>query len=176
MPSVTTESETRTVPTAKQHLLQAYDREHEKTMRVLKALPKEKSELRPHSRCKTARELAWMFVLEKGAMEKGMTTGFDWSQPPAFPPPPEAYGEVLSTLEKAQARTTELLRGLSDEDLTRSVKFFTGPGKIGDMPMHDFLWLMLNYQIHHRGQFTIYLRMADAKVPSVYGPSADEPW
>ena len=176
MPSVTTETEARTVPTAKQHLLQAHEREHGTTMRVLKALPKEKSELRPHSICKTARELAWMFVLCQGAMEKGMTTGFDWSQPPAFPPPPEAYGEVLATLEKAHARTTELLRGLSDGDLTRAVRFFTGPGKIGDIPMHDFLWLMLNDQIHHRGQFSIYLRIADAKVPSIYGPTADETW
>ena len=30
--------------------------------------------------------------------------------------------------------------------------------------------------VHHRGQFSVYLRMADGKVPSIYGPSADEPW
>jgi uncharacterized damage-inducible protein DinB len=169
-------SETRGVPTSLQHLVDAYEKEHAKTIRVLKALPKEKSEIRPHAKCKSARELAWMFVLEQGAMEKGLTSGFDWSKPPAFPPPPEAYGEVLATLEKAHARTGELLGRLSDEDLTRPVQFFTGPGKIGDVPMHDFLWLMLKDEIHHRGQFTIYLRMADAKVPSIYGPSADEPW
>lgn len=168
--------ETGSVPTALQHLLGSFEREQATTMRVLKALPKEKSELRPHSMCKTARELAWMFVLEQGALEKGLTSGFDWSKPPAFPPPPEAYGEVLATFEKGNGRVLELLRGLTDADLTRPVQFFTAPGKIGDVPMHDFLWLMLKDQVHHRGQFSIYLRMADAKVPSIYGPTADERW
>jgi len=35
---------------------------------------------------------------------------------------------------------------------------------------------MLLDQIHHRGQLSIYMRIAGAKVPSIYGPSADEPW
>jgi uncharacterized damage-inducible protein DinB len=168
--------EAGTIPTALNHLLAQFEREQATTMRVLKALPKEKSELRPAPMCKTARELAWMFVLEQGAAEKGLTSGFDWSKPPAFPPPPEAYGEVLATLEKGNARVMELLRGLTDADLTRPVQFFTGPGKIGDIPMYEFLWLMLKDQVHHRGQFSIYLRMADAKVPSIYGPTADERW
>ncbi|MBI1806965.1 MAG: hypothetical protein HYR76_07940, partial [Ignavibacteria bacterium] len=30
--------------------------------------------------------------------------------------------------------------------------------------------------VHHRGQLSVYLRIVDAKVPSIYGPSADEPW
>ncbi|HKD20119.1 MAG TPA: DinB family protein [Thermoanaerobaculia bacterium] len=164
------------IPTALQHLLASFEREQATTMRILKALPREKSELRPHPMCKTARELAWMFVLEQGAMEKGLTSGFDWSKPPAFPPPPEAYGEVLTTFEKGNVRVMELLRRLTDADLTRPVKFFTGPGKIADIPMYEFLWLMLKDQVHHRGQFSIYLRMADAKVPSIYGPTADERW
>ena len=38
------------------------------------------------------------------------------------------------------------------------------------------LWLMLNDSIHHRGQLSVYERMAGGLVPSIYGPSADEPW
>ena len=176
MSTTTTPAQTRTIPDTRQHLLDAYEREHGKTMRVLRALPKDKAELRPHSMCKTARELAWMFALEQGAMEKAMTTGFDWSKPPAFPPPPASYDAVLAALEQGHSRTTQILRKLTDADLSRPVQFFTGPGKIGDVPMHDLLWTMLCDQIHHRGQFTIYLRMADGKVPSIYGPTADEPW
>jgi uncharacterized damage-inducible protein DinB len=51
-----------------------------------------------------------------------------------------------------------------------------GPGRIGDWKKTDFLRQVLHDQIHHRGQFTVYLRLADARVPSVYGPTADEPW
>ena len=40
----------------------------------------------------------------------------------------------------------------------------------------EFLWFLIHDEIHHRGQFSIYLRMSGAKVPSIYGPSGDEPW
>jgi uncharacterized damage-inducible protein DinB len=47
---------------------------------------------------------------------------------------------------------------------------------MGDVPKVAFLWFILHDQIHHRGQFSVYLRIAGGKVPSIYGPSADEPW
>jgi len=34
----------------------------------------------------------------------------------------------------------------------------------------------INHLIHHRGQLTVYLRLIDVPVPSMYGPTADEPW
>lgn len=49
-------------------------------------------------------------------------------------------------------------------------------GVFFDQMSMDLLWFLLFDEIHHRGQFSIYLRMADGKVPSIYGPSADEPW
>jgi uncharacterized damage-inducible protein DinB len=47
---------------------------------------------------------------------------------------------------------------------------------MGDVRRLDFLWQILMDMVHHRGQFTVYSRIAGAKVPSIYGPSADEPW
>ena len=55
------------------------------------------------------------------------------------------------------------------------VKLPTAPRTIGDVPLAQFLWMTLCDQIHHHGQFSIYLRMADGKVPSICGPTADEP-
>jgi len=40
----------------------------------------------------------------------------------------------------------------------------------------DVLWYSLHALIHHRGQLSVYLRMVGGKVPSIYGPSGDEPW
>ncbi len=48
--------------------------------------------------------------------------------------------------------------------------------QLGIFQWWKFLWMLLCDQIHHRGQFSIYLRMAGGKVPSIYGPTADEPW
>jgi len=54
--------------------------------------------------------------------------------------------------------------------------FMVAPKQKGEVPLADFVEFMLGDQIHHRGQLSVYLRMAGGKVPSIYGPSADEPW
>src|SRR5439155_23140414 len=63
-----------------------------------------------------------------------------------------------------------------DRQLSSTIKFYTAPKQMGDVRRQDFLWQMLNDMIHHRGQLSVYLRMAGGKVPSIYGPSKDEPW
>ena len=168
---------TQTMVTPKQQFLGAYEKEHATTVKVLKAYPADKLDLRPHKMCKDARELAWMFVMEQGLMEKGATVGFDWSTPPApFPKAPESWDALLSAFESGQKRVASAVNGLADHQLFETVKFFSGPKTIVDIPKIEFLWMFLCDQIHHRGQFSIYLRMADGKVPSIYGPTADEPW
>lgn len=56
------------------------------------------------------------------------------------------------------------------------MKFFSGPRTMADYSRLEIAWFMLYDQIHHRGQLSVYLRMSGAKVPSIYGPSLDEPW
>lgn len=165
-----------TTHSPREQYLDVYQQEHERTMRVLRAYPRDKSELQPHPKLKTARALAWQFVIEQGLMEKALTTGFDFSKPPSSRPVPESFDEVLATFEAGQKKFAGLIGQLRDDELYETVQFFTGPGRIGDMTRMQFLWLMLHDQIHHRGQFSVYLRMADGKVPAIYGPSADEPW
>jgi len=52
----------------------------------------------------------------------------------------------------------------------------TAPKTLGPITRMNWLWFLLHDQIHHRGQLSIYLRMAGGKLPSIYGPTADEPW
>jgi len=162
---------------AKQTFLDVYDEEHERTMRVLRAYPADKLDLRPHPKSKTARELAWIFVLECGLgtriwndeMAKGVTSG-------KMPDPPQDWNELLGAVEQASKDFRNLVASASDEDLSEEVHFFTAPKTMGAITRTNWIWFLLHDQIHHRGQFSVYLRMADAKVPSIYGPSADEPW
>ena len=163
--------------TPKQHYLDAYDREHPTTTRVLRAYPVDRLDLRPHPKCKTARELAWVFIVEIGltdlVLNDGLRNGIPSMDPPA---PPEAWSALLGAFESAHNKSRALVAGMTDETLHETVKFFTAPKTMTDVVRMDFLWFMLSDHIHHRGQFSIYLRMADGKVPSIYGPSADEPW
>ena len=160
-----------------QTLLDAMEREHATTVRVLRAFPPDRLDLQPHPKSKTARDLAWLFVMEQGLLEKAVTTGFDWSAPPAPPSPaPDTLNQIVTAFEAAHTRVVGLVRAMSEADLRDTVQFPVAPKTMGNVPKLDFLWFLLHDQIHHRGQFSVYLRMADAPVPSIYGPTADEPW
>lgn len=90
--------------------------------------------------------------------------------------PPATLAEVITTYETTHRALVERLKQTPEADLNKTIKFFTGPQQMGDLRKMDVLWSMLMDGIHHRGQMSVYLRMADGKVPSIYGPTADEPW
>jgi uncharacterized damage-inducible protein DinB len=166
-----------TMPSPKEQYLREYEREHGVTMKVLRAYPADKLELRPSPKCKTARELAWTFVAERGFGTKALNNDFAKSGPAATPPsPPQNWNDLLNAVEKAHKDFGQLVHSLSDDKMVETVKFFTGPKQLSDVRRIDICWFLLSDEIHHRGQFSVYLRMADGKVPSIYGPSADEPW
>lgn len=157
--------------------LDTAEREHDTTLRVLAAYPGDRLDLKPTETNMSAGELAFLFVREQGLLAKALTTGFDWSQPPRTPPLPATMVEILAALRETHAKVLDLVRGTSAEDLTfRTARFFTGPRMMEDVRLIDFMWMILHDQIHHRGQMTIYSRLAGGSVPSIYGPSHDEPW
>src|SRR5262245_13331493 len=162
---------------SKQRFLENYDREHERTVRVLRAYPADKLDLKPHEMSKSARDLAWMFALERALLtriwhDELVTRGPGGAMPPA----PENWHDLLAGVETAHRDFWKVYESTSDEDLGGIVHFFTGPKQMGEYRRNDVAWFFLFDEIHHRGQFSIYLRMAGGKVPSIYGPTADEPW
>jgi hypothetical protein len=92
-------------PSPKQQFLNEYDREHGITMKVLRAYPVDKLELRPAPKCKTARELAWAFVSERGFGTKAFNNEFAKEGPSGSPPPPP---QNCSTLSKKRIRTSRI--------------------------------------------------------------------
>lgn len=163
------------MPSPKEQFLESFVREHATTMKVLRAFPAGQSEFRPHPRSQSARELAWTFVLEQALITAALTDTLKLGG--GFPKPPEDFQAIVNQFDSDFKALVELTRKTSDDRFnTGTVKFFTGPGQLGDFPVVQFAWFMLNDQIHHRGQYSVYVRMAGGKVPSIYGPSADEPW
>lgn len=163
-----------TGPTAREALLESYQRESATTLKILRAFPPERAELRPHPTCNSAQQLAWTFAIENTLMEAALRN--ELRMPPSFPPMPENWDECVSAYESGAQRVTELLRSVRDEEMNEQVPFMTGPRQFTDLPKLALCTLMLNDSIHHRGQLSVYLRMSGSKVPSIYGPSRDEPW
>jgi uncharacterized damage-inducible protein DinB len=160
--------------TEKDQLLSTMERELPTTLKVLKAYPAAKGDLRPHERSRTAKDLAWTFVAEGMFADGAIAGAIDLSQ--ATPPAPASMGEVITTYEKSQRALMEKIRKTPDDELNKKMKLPTGPNQMGEMRRIDLLWTTVMDCVHHRGQFSVYLRMAGGKVPSIYGPTADEPW
>jgi uncharacterized damage-inducible protein DinB len=160
--------------TEKDHFLQAFERECQTTLKVLKALPEDKSDFTPHPKLRSAKDLAWTFVAEQGLSDHAMAGSMNFAG--SMPPPPDKLSEVIRAFEKTSRETMDKVSKAGDDTLNRTIQFPAGPGRMADVRVQDVLWFCLNDQIHHRGQLSVYVRMTGGKVPSIYGPTADEPW
>jgi uncharacterized damage-inducible protein DinB len=89
---------------------------------------------------------------------------------------PDSWNGMVGEVDRAFRKISDEVKAVGEPQLNTTVKFMTGPKQMGDVRRLDFLWFLLNDMIHHRGQFSVYLRMAGGKVPAIYGPSKDEPW
>ena len=160
----------------KRHLIESWGREHERTLRVLRAFPPDQGDFRPHPRSTSARDLAFTFVLEQSLLMRALLDDLKIGGG-QMPRPPATIREVIEKFDADFHDLVEQLRATPEQELLNGkTQFFTGPRQLGEYTKLDFAWFLLMDQIHHRGQYTVYVRMAGGAVPSVYGPSADEPW
>lgn len=159
---------------ATQKFLETFRREHEKTMKVLRAFPTDKGDYRPHERSNTVRDLAFTFVMEQRLISRALQDQLKLGG--QTPKPTGDLAAMIELFEREYADLVGLMESGGDKQFSGTVEFPTRPGKLGHWDKMDFSWFMLHDQIHHRGQLTVYLRMLGAKVPAIYGPSSDEPW
>ena len=159
----------------KQMFQEAWGKESALTVKLLKAYPADQTDLKPHPSCRSTKDLAWTFVFE-GVAGSQAVQGEMKFPPPNMPAMPATWDGMITEVEKALNVIGDKVRGVDDAQLNTTVKFKTGPKQVSDLRRMDVLWFLLNDMIHHRGQFSVHLRMAGGKVPSIYGPSKDEPW
>jgi len=160
----------------KRELIESFRREYEKTLKVLRALPGDHAELRPHPRLKSARELAWVFVIEAGMLNRALTGQAVFGGGGSPPQVPQQLGTVIEQVERTGQELDGVLQQIDDGVLAEVIQFPVGPNQMGDWTKRAFAWFILSDHIHHRGQFSVYLRIAGGRVPAIYGPSGDEPW
>jgi len=84
-------------------------------------------------------------------------------------------GELVSALDSGLAEAREALRTTTDEHLMTPWKFVIGGQVVDENARHVMIeHAVFSHLAHHRGQLTVYLRLNEASVPAIYGPSADE--
>ncbi len=153
---------------AKQDLLKQLTKEFSTTLRVLRAFPPEKKEFRPHERSSDAIGLASTFVFEMYLLD-GHLFGDTLDRSKFKTYKPERIETVTEDFERESTKVISRLEQLPEAELNKAVTF-AGVTFVAD----EFALMMMHDQIHHRGQLSVYVRMTGGRVPSIYGPSADD--
>ena len=159
--------------TEKDMFVQTFEREVQTTLKLLRAFPADRADFKPHERSTTALNLAWTFGIEQtfaaSAADGELAFGKMGSPPATLP-------EAIAVFESAARGTVKKITETPEEALNQTMQLPVAPGKMGELRRFDVVWQTLMDQVHHRGQLSVYLRLVGAKVPSIYGPTADEPW
>jgi uncharacterized damage-inducible protein DinB len=137
----------------------------------MKAVPPDQAAYKPHPRSTSAGDLVWLLAAElHDACELIDRGDVDY-----VPRPSPAVGESIAAYEKNAAALKSRLAVLDDAKWERPARLKMDGKVIWEAPLGDMLFGFLFDAVHHRGQLSSYLRPMGAKVPSIYGPSADDP-
>jgi uncharacterized damage-inducible protein DinB len=139
-------------------------------LKVLRALPADRIDYRPHERSPTAGQLAWTLTWELGAcVTVAREHRGEWRSDPA--PPLE---KMIPKFEQYANELAEAVAAMDEAAWDAPAKFYYNGKMVSEQPASAFLWMVHFDAIHHRGQLTTYLRPMGSKVPAIYGPSGDE--
>ena len=163
-----------------QSLLPEFDAEMKATRIVLERVPEDKLGWRPHEKSSPLGHLALHIarLLRWGTMTFDRTE-FDLASPEGQKEksaPPRNREEVLQTFDRNLAAARQALLSASDSDFMTGWTLAVGDKKLFTLPRAAvYRQMVMNHLIHHRAQLTVYYRLVGVPVPSLYGPTADEP-
>ena len=132
----------------------------------------ERFDYRPHERSPSAAEIVWTLTREAKACCELIDSGqVNWAPQPA-PADPQA---ILSAFQTQYAALDERIDRLNESTWQNKTKLFIDGQLFREAPLGEFLWYLFFDAIHHRGQLSTYIRPMGGQVPSIYGPSGDDP-
>ena len=138
-------------------------------LKVMRAFPEDLS-YKPHDRSPSAEQLMWTVTYELKALLNVVDTGkCEWEN---ITPP--GRDEMIEKFEKWSAELLDKVAAMDDAAQQRNAQFLYQGHVVMERPTVEFLWDFMFDAIHHRGQLSTYIRPMGGKVPSIYGPSADD--
>ncbi|MFL6290353.1 MAG: DinB family protein [Thermoanaerobaculia bacterium] len=164
----------------KESILPEFDHEMATTRKLLERVPEQDAAWQPHTKSMTLGRLAiHLATLPAWGTMTMAETEFDMNPPGGQPfqsPPFETTAGALAAFDENVARTRAAIAAASDQDFMVPWALKNGGQTIFSMPRVAVLRsFVVNHVIHHRGQLSVYLRLRDVPIPSIYGPTADEP-
>jgi uncharacterized damage-inducible protein DinB len=158
-------------------LLAELEREAPRTARALAEVPLDRDDWKPHDKSMPLARLAGLVA----AMPSWVTLIIEQDELDLTPPPGEgryrqpATDALAAVHDGHVAKARESLSRTNDDYLMSTNWRLKAGGRIVlEQPRHVVLRDTLNHLAHHRGQLTVYLRLCERRVPSIYGPTADD--
>ncbi|HEY1305660.1 MAG TPA: DinB family protein [Vicinamibacterales bacterium] len=156
---------------AREYYTQCLKSEIPTFVKVMKAVPPDQADYKPHPRSTSSGALLWLLATELDdactLIERGEVNYVERPGP--------GIAASIAAYQKHAAALEAQLATLDDAKWDGKARLMMNGQILWEAALGDMLFGFLLDAIHHRGQLSSYLRPMGAKVPSIYGPSADEP-
>ena len=139
-------------------------------VKVIRALPEDQLEYKPHEKNTPAGALAWQLATEMAGVAELLEKGeinYQMTERPSLE-------EIASTLERHATAIAERVAAVPEERWNGPGRFLYNGQVAWESSVSEIAWGFLFDMVHHRGQLSAYLRPMGGKVPAIYGPSADD--
>jgi uncharacterized damage-inducible protein DinB len=158
--------------------LQQLERESATNRKVLERVPQGKNSWKPHERSMEMGYLAALVASMPGWISMMIETDeLNLDKPESQRFRAKAQGstaDLLKLADGSKGQAAAALGGTNEGQLGKPWKFVMGGKALNEAPRSQQIADVFTHMAHHRGQLSVYLRLNEAKVPSIYGPSADE--
>jgi uncharacterized damage-inducible protein DinB len=162
----------------KRLFMEELERQAVASRKAIERVPEGRNSFKPHPRSMELGYLAALVASMPGWVAMMIGTDeldLDGNGKSARTQPVETREELLALLDKSYADACRALTGTTEEHLLKPWKLRMGPQVLSYRPRYSsILDGAFTHLAHHRGQLTVYLRLLEASVPAIYGPSADE--
>lgn len=154
------------------------DSEVARSRRALEQVPEGRHDWKPHEKSMIFGYLAYMvasiptwiaMIVNQDSLDIAPKGG-----PTQRPAAMNTPAEYVAALDKSAAQARDALGATTEDHLKTTWQLLAGGEVALEMPRHEMIRDTINHWAHHRGQMTVYLRLMGAKVPALYGPSADD--
>lgn len=156
-------------------LLPEFDQEMATTRRLLERVPSDRGAWKPHPKSFNLGNLAQLVSWMPGWITQMLkATELDLSAAPTYSL--EKTETLLDGFDRNVREARAALAAAQDPDFDVPWALKHGSHVLMSMPRREVVRQTINHLVHHRGQLSVYLRMNDVPLPSIYGPTADERW
>ena len=161
-----------------EYLLNELNREAERSRRALQEVPAGKYDWKPHEKSMILGYLAdmvatmpmWISMqIKDDELDVAPEAGSRMKREPK-----ETSEALVKALDESAAAARAAFEATTDDHLQTSWKLLARGKVVMEAPRYEMIQDTINHWSHHRGQMTVYLRLMNAKVPALYGPSADD--